>query len=76
MQAVSPFPDEKHPRLILYFTVDFSGVIQPAYDFFLFFYFFEGDVIEQIHFKAHLHLKTGVYQLKELFLKGRHAEQI
>lgn len=42
----------------------------------IFFFFFEGEVIEQIHFKAHLHLKTGVYQLKELFLKGRHAEQI
>lgn len=32
--------------------------------------------MEQIYFKAHLHLKTGVYELKELFLKGAHAEQI
>lgn len=33
-------------------------------------------MIEQIYFKTHLHLKIGVYQLKELFLKGIHAGQI
>lgn len=32
--------------------------------------------MEQIHFKTHLHLKTGVYQLKELLLKGTHVGQI
>lgn len=52
---------------ILCSTVDFSGVIQLAYDFF----FFEGEVIEQIYFKAHLHLKTGVDQLKRAILERR-----
>lgn len=40
-----------------YFTIDSFGVIQLWYDF-------EGEVIEQIHFKTHLHLKMGVYQQK------------
>lgn len=51
------------------FSTDSFGVIQLQYDF-------EGEMIEQIYFKTHLHLKTGVYQLKELFLKGTHAGQI
>lgn len=51
------------------FTTDSFGVIQLWYDF-------EGEVIEQIHFKTHLHLKMRVCQLKELFLQGTHAGQI
>lgn len=49
--------------------MDSFGIIQLWYDF-------EGEVIAQIRFKTHLHLKTGVYQLKELFLKGTQAGQI
>lgn len=47
---------------VLYFTTDSFGIIQLWYDF-------EGEVIARIHFKTHLHLKTGFLSAKNTVLE-------
>lgn len=69
MQALSHPRDKKHPRLKPAHSVRHYGFLWSNSASLR---FFEGEVIEQIYFKAHLHLKTGVYQLKRAILE-RHT---